>query len=99
MEELEKKIVQWAEDRGIFANSTPTQQALVTDEEVEELWDGITAESVTDIEDAIGDIAVTLVVQAKMHGLTLEQCMETAYKVISKRKGKMVDGRFVKEED
>ncbi len=28
----------------------------------------------------------------------MEQCLESAYKVIAKRKGKMINGQFVKEE-
>lgn len=32
------------------------------------------------------------------YGLTLEQCVESAYDVISKRTGKMVDGKFVKDQ-
>lgn len=50
-----------------------------------------------EIKDAIGDIAVTLILQAHMHGWTLGECLESAYQVIKDRKGKMVDGVFVKE--
>jgi hypothetical protein len=32
-----------------------------------------------------------------MQGLTLEECLESAYNVISKRTGKMIDGQFVKD--
>jgi len=34
---------------------------------------------------------------AKRRGLTAEQCLQTAYDVISKRKGKMVGDVFIKE--
>lgn len=34
---------------------------------------------------------------AKDYKLTLTECIETAYNTISKRKGKMIDGSFVKE--
>lgn len=33
------------------------------------------------------------------NGTTAESCLEEAYKVIKDRKGKMIDGVFVKEED
>ena len=51
------------------------------------------------IMDAIGDIYVTLVMQAGVWGLEMEECVEYAYTQIKDRKGKMVDGIFVKEEE
>lgn len=41
----------------------------------------------------------TLDALSKENGLTSKECLEMAYNVISKRKGQMVDGVFVKEED
>jgi hypothetical protein len=32
-----------------------------------------------------------------MQGLSLTECLESAYNVIAKRTGKMVDGQFVKD--
>lgn len=49
------------------------------------------------IEDGIGDVGVTIILLAIMHKMTLLQCLKAAYSVISKRKGEMVDGTFVKE--
>jgi hypothetical protein len=40
---------------------------------------------------------VTLIIQAKMQGLDLNECLGSAYNVISKRTGKMVNGTFVKD--
>ena len=51
-----------------------------------------------EIKDAIGDIYVTLVMQAGVWGLEIEECGEYAYTQIKDRKGKMVKGVFVKEE-
>lgn len=34
---------------------------------------------------------------AESHGTTLEHCLDTVIKVIEKRKGKMINGVFVKE--
>jgi NTP pyrophosphatase (non-canonical NTP hydrolase) len=47
--------------------------------------------------DALGDILVTIIIQAEMQGLKLEECLESAYNVISKRTGKMINGTFVKD--
>tara|TARA_R110000796_G_scaffold92618_2_gene196962 strand:+ start:5749 stop:6108 length:360 start_codon:yes stop_codon:yes gene_type:complete len=110
---LNNQVIDWAKDKGIFDKATPFSQHSKTLEEVEELSEAITAQYAgekeftndkgelkntdEEIQDAIGDILVTLIIQAKMQGLAIEQCLETAYNVISKRTGKMVDGVFVKD--
>lgn len=96
--ELQDLVVYWAEDKGIFDNATPLSQFSKTQEEVDELADAIVFELPEDVEDAIGDIMVTLIIQAKMWDLDAEQCLAAAYKVISKRTGKMEGGVFVKDE-
>lgn len=50
-----------------------------------------------EIKDGIGDSVVTLIGVCEMYGFTLEECLQQAYDVISKRTGKMVDGKFVKD--
>jgi len=97
MNELEKLIHQWATDKGIFANSTPIKQALKTQEEVTELLNAIVDKDQYEVKDAIGDIVVTVIIQAHMHGYGLQDCLQSAYDVISKRKGKMINGQFVKD--
>ena len=50
-----------------------------------------------EIKDAIGDMTVVLIILADLCGLSHSDCLESAYNVISKRTGKMVDGVFVKD--
>lgn len=50
-----------------------------------------------ELKDGIGDTMVTLILLAEMSGFTIEECLQTAYDVISKRSGTMVDGTFVKD--
>jgi hypothetical protein len=52
-----------------------------------------------DLGDAIGDVNVVFINIAEREGLTLTQCLERAYDEIKDRKGRMVDGTFVKESD
>ena len=94
---LEKQVEQWAKDKGILDKATPIAQALKTLEETTELLTAINNNDRAEIIDAIGDIVVTLIIQCKMQELTLEECLQSAYNVISKRKGKMINGQFVKE--
>ena len=97
--ELEALVIAWATQKGIFEKGTPIAQAGKTVEEVQELIDAIDVNNKAEIEDALGDILVTIIIQAEMQGLELVQCLESAYNVIAKRTGKMVDGQFVKDND
>tara|TARA_R110000803_G_scaffold62497_1_gene122855 strand:+ start:221 stop:559 length:339 start_codon:yes stop_codon:yes gene_type:complete len=96
--ELECAVEQWAEEKGIFDKATPMAQALKTLEETTELCTAINNNDRPEIIDAIGDIMVTLIIQAYMQDISLEKCLESAYNVINKRTGKMVNGQFVKNE-
>jgi NTP pyrophosphatase (non-canonical NTP hydrolase) len=95
--ELEAAVENWAEEKGILQKATPMAQALKTLEECTELCTAINNNDRPEIVDAIGDIMVTLIIQAKMQALSIEQCLESAYNVISKRTGRMINGQFVKD--
>lgn len=95
--ELETAVEQWAQDKGIFDKATPMAQALKTLEETTELCTAVNNNDRAEIVDAMGDIMVTLIIQAKMQGIQLEACLESAYRVIAKRTGKMINGQFVKD--
>jgi len=96
--ELEACVQEWAKEKGIFDKATPLKQALKTQEELTELLNAIVDDDKLEIEDAIGDIMVTLIILAEMHEVTLEECLNGAYDIISKRTGKMINGQFVKDE-
>ena len=96
---VQTDIEKWAEEKGILDKATPMAQALKTLEETTELCTAINNNDRAEIIDAIGDIMVTLIIQAKMQNLCLEACLESAYNVIAKRTGKMVNGQFVKDND
>jgi NTP pyrophosphatase (non-canonical NTP hydrolase) len=65
-------------------------------EEVEELADAIFDNNKEEIIDALGDILVTIIIQAELQGVSLTECLESAYNVIAKRSGVMINGQFVK---
>ena len=52
-----------------------------------------------EIIDAIGDMVVVLTNLAHLEGFTIEEAIDSAYSVISKRTGKMINGTFVKDAD
>lgn len=94
---LETLVIDWAKEKGILEKGNPQAQAEKTLEEVQELLDAIAVDDKAEIEDALGDILVTIIIQAEMQGVELKKCLKGAYDIISKRKGVMKDGQFVKE--
>ena len=96
-QELEKLVIDWSREKGILANGTPEAQWEKTFEEVQELGEAIENNDIDETIDALGDILVTIIIQAEMQGLSLESCLESAYNVIAKRTGKMVNGQFQKD--
>ncbi len=95
---VEMKVVQWGEARGIVQNSTPYAQALKTKEELDELFDAISKGDAEATADAYGDILVTLVMGCACADLDLVECFKGAYEEIKDRKGFLnKDGIFVKQ--
>lgn len=158
MQELIKKIEQWAIDRELDKKATIEAQSIKTAEEMAELIIGISKDNIDVIKDSIGDVFVTLVIgnmidekldinkmlydtQVDMHAekksvlirnlgikimqiidkgyregvvlwlikklkdvcraynLKFTDCIEIAYNEIKDRKGKTIDGQFIKESD
>ena len=96
--DLEMKVIQWGEARGIVQNSTPMAQLRKTLEEVDELSDAITNKDLAAMKDAYGDILVTLIMGCATADIDLVECLELAYNEIKDRKGYLTkDGIFVKE--
>lgn len=89
-------IREWAKEKGIFEKSNSNKQYLKLQEESGELAKAILTDNKEEIEDAIGDCVVVLTNLAELCGLRIEDCVNSAYNVISKRKGTMVNGAFVK---
>lgn len=112
-DELEDLVIAWADEKGILDKATPLAQARKTEEEVNELLEACVAQhggfatftnskgklvsTEEELKDALGDILVTIIIGSELQGLSLLDCLQSAYDIISKRSGKMVDGQFVKD--
>ena len=90
-------IKQWHHDRNLIDGATDKDQVCKLIQEVGELSDNVCKGR--DIRDDIGDCIVVLVNIAERHGVSLTECCKVAYNDIKDRKGRMVDGIFVKESD
>lgn len=150
MHNLQKDVVQWAQDKGLLTHVTPERiekQTLKVLEEIGETAGAYLKGNREELIDGIGDVAVTLIILGAMRGheitildfqrdnqtflmsvveattfysqdldehylkmaythldlfaksqdLELGDCLQSAYNVIAKRTGKMVNGTFIKD--
>lgn len=93
-----KAIEKWACDRGLDM-ADPSKQLLKLEEEVGELIQGHLKRKPDQVADSLGDAFVVMTIYALQRGLSLSDCIAEAYNTIKDRKGKMINGVFVKEAD
>lgn len=95
---LRQRVIQWAQDRQIIPNSTPTAQLMKTVSELGELADATLKRDVDEIADGVGDVLVTLILYCELSGVCITECLAAAYDTIKDRKGTLTpEGIFVKE--
>ncbi|EGO8521651.1 hypothetical protein JX188_002131 [Enterococcus faecalis] len=98
MNELVKLIEKWAREKNLDI-AEPEKQMLKVVEEVGEVAAALARNNKNDLRDGIGDVVVTLVILAMQNDMDLYECLNQAYNEIKYRKGKNVNGVFVKESD
>jgi NTP pyrophosphatase (non-canonical NTP hydrolase) len=94
---LTEQIQQWSIDRNLQTSDKKSQLVKVA-EEVGEVAAAIARGDDELLQDAIGDVFVTIVILSQCSGLDFTECVRHAYNEIKDRKGKLVDGIFIKEE-
>lgn len=106
-----EQIRQWAKDRNLIEGSNAGAQGLKMVEELGETFGALArlpaaraagdhekiGELRAKVKDGFGDSIVVLTIMAAQEGIKLEDCIELAYEEIKDRKGRMVDGVFVRE--
>jgi len=95
---LFEQIRNWARERGLYEKGDVNTQYIKLQEEAGELAKALLKDDQPEVIDAIGDMVVVLTNLAHQRGVHIETCIAEAYKVISKRTGKMINGTFVKDE-
>jgi NTP pyrophosphatase (non-canonical NTP hydrolase) len=95
--EIFSNIRTWAEQKGIFEKGDVKTQYIKLQEEAGELAKALLNNDKEEIIDAIGDCVVVLTNLSKLAGYNIEDCILSAYSIINKRTGKMIDGTFVKD--
>ena len=91
------RIRMWADERGLYEKGDPKTQYLKLMEEAGELGRALLKDNVEEQIDAIGDMVVVLTNLSELIDVPIEECIESAYEVISQRTGKMINGTFVKD--
>ena len=93
-------VTEWAEKREMFHpvhGTDPFAQFEKLLEETTELFSALRGIDLPDVEDAIGDCMVVLTILAESAGTDITKSYNRAYNQIKDRKGKMLNGVFVKE--
>lgn len=98
MNNLIQQVEKWSTDKGLD-KANPDRQALKFYEEAGEVAAALSRDDKEALMDGIGDTVVTLIILAQQHNMTLERCLQYAYDEIKDRKGKLINGTFVKESD
>ena len=97
--ELEIKVRNWAMEKGIDKPENAPKQMLKVMEEVGETTGALLKNNEAELKDGIGDSFVTLIILCQQLGYSPTECLQLAYNEIENRKGKTVNGVFVKEEN
>jgi len=92
-------IRDWAANRGLYEHGNSHTQYVKLIEEAGELAKALLKQDEPEIKDAIGDMVVVLTNLAHLTGMKIEDCIDSAYNVIAKRTGEMINGTFVKDEN
>jgi NTP pyrophosphatase (non-canonical NTP hydrolase) len=92
-------IVNWATKRNLIKGSKPEKQFLKLIEETGELASAIAKNDKPEQLDAVGDIIVVLTILSEQLGFNVLDAVQSAYNEIKDRKGRMINGCFVKESD
>lgn len=94
---MRKEILEWAKPKGLMNPDFAPKQFMKLVEEVGELANAILKDNKAEQIDSLGDINVVLIILAEQLGFDLDTCLESAYNEIKNRKGKTINGTFIKD--
>ena len=106
-EQLQEKVLRWADDKDLLHAENADKQFMKFIEEVFEFKTELDDKQrfapdcldINNLKLEMGDIFVTLIILCEQIGIDPVECLSMAYEKISKRKGRTINGQFVKEED
>lgn len=92
------EILQFFEERGLYERTTWKAQFEKLEEEVDELKDALLLGDDEQVLNEAGDCYICLLNVLHSCGLTMEQAVNYATDKVIKRKGRVENGVFIKEE-
>lgn len=98
LDQLVEQVQLWSIDKDLHKGNSD-RQALKFYEEAGEVAAALSRGQTDALKDGIGDTVVTLIILAQQHDMTLQECLQFAYDEIKGRKGKTINGTFIKEAD
>ena len=108
-EELQASIIDWADTHHLLCEENAEKQFMKVIEEIFEFktvfdfkrWRNRKSSIVLNrnLMLEMGDIFVTLIILCEQLNISPQNCLAMAYEKIKDRKGKTINGQFIKEED
>lgn len=92
------KVEEWAKERNLDI-ADPHKQILKIVEEIGEISSALARDNMDELKVEIGDGVVTLIILAMQLDMDILDCLDDAYNKIKNRKGKTVNGIYIKEAD
>lgn len=96
---LQDRVLEWGDYQGILSHGTSKAQAEKTLEEAAELYAAISYGDIEGTKDGLGDVLVTIILQAELNHFDLKQCLLSVLNVIEGRNGTVVNGKFLKDKE
>ena len=96
MKSNELDIEKWAEIRELIKYENRFVQLAKVMEEIGELAKAMIENDEEKIIDSLGDSNITLTILAKQMKLSLNECTAIAFNEIKNRKGKTINGSFIR---
>lgn len=91
------EVVAFFEAKGLYAKTDEYKQFEKLEEETDELLEALKFKSKEEILSEAGDCYICLLNVLHCCGLSIEDAVNSAVDKVTKRKGQVVDGVFVKE--
>lgn len=95
-EELSLNVIKWADERSLLGNDSG-KQLLKTMSELGELSDCHLKNDLPGKVDGVGDVFVTLIIYCAQNDLNPVDCLNSAWNEIKDRRGRTIDGTFIKD--
>ena len=97
MDDLIENVKTWAEEKNLLKKENSKAQMLKVLEELGETAGALLKNKNKEIIDGLGDSFVTLIILCYQLDLEPKQCLQSAWDEIKNRKGKTVNGTFIRE--